>query len=227
MILLVCLSNPLFNFLSALWKTFFFFLAHFLFLAEEIFKIINEAYHVLADDQKRAAYDKYGKEGVAAKGNVENYCFQVNFLFLPCKRFMYHLMACLQREDLIHSICWRRCLAETRFRTLLETSTFGKCSTCRWCLPWEVNDWGIEWLSELFEIVCVFFQMIMSAVGSKLNVLTQLRLFERLKWKTVCYCWIEIVCFFKKMILIYSNDYLSNRGANDRRPNAWKDASIC
>lgn len=36
--------------------------------AEQKFKKINEAYEVLKDDQKRAAYDHYGKEGVSGMG---------------------------------------------------------------------------------------------------------------------------------------------------------------
>ncbi|MFQ3306916.1 MAG: molecular chaperone DnaJ [Candidatus Midichloriaceae bacterium] len=36
--------------------------------AEEKFKEINEAYEILKDEQKRAAYDKYGSEGVRNSG---------------------------------------------------------------------------------------------------------------------------------------------------------------
>jgi len=36
--------------------------------AEEQFKIVNEAYQVLSDEEKRAIYDRYGKEGLKGQG---------------------------------------------------------------------------------------------------------------------------------------------------------------
>ncbi len=36
--------------------------------AEEQFKVVNEAYQVLSDDEKRSIYDRYGKEGLQGQG---------------------------------------------------------------------------------------------------------------------------------------------------------------
>jgi len=38
--------------------------------AEEKFKIVNEAYQVLSDDDKRAIYDRYGKAGLEGQGGM-------------------------------------------------------------------------------------------------------------------------------------------------------------
>jgi len=43
--------------------------------AEEKFKLINEAYQVLSDDEKRAIYDRYGKEGLEGRGYKTDFNF--------------------------------------------------------------------------------------------------------------------------------------------------------
>lgn len=41
--------------------------------AEERFKLINEAYEVLSDENKRAIYDRYGKEGLNGSGGAQGF----------------------------------------------------------------------------------------------------------------------------------------------------------
>jgi molecular chaperone DnaJ len=41
--------------------------------AEKVFKEINEAYGVLSDPDKRAAYDRYGHAGVNGMGAAQDY----------------------------------------------------------------------------------------------------------------------------------------------------------
>jgi len=43
--------------------------------AEEKFKLINEAYQVLSDEEKRTIYDRYGKEGLEGRGYRPNHDF--------------------------------------------------------------------------------------------------------------------------------------------------------
>ncbi|WP_024790152.1 molecular chaperone DnaJ [Lebetimonas sp. JH292] len=43
--------------------------------AEEKFKQINEAYQILSDDEKRAVYDRYGKEGLEGRGYKTDFNF--------------------------------------------------------------------------------------------------------------------------------------------------------
>ncbi len=44
--------------------------------AEEKFKLINEAYQVLSDEEKRTVYDRYGKEGLEGRGFRANTNFE-------------------------------------------------------------------------------------------------------------------------------------------------------
>ncbi len=43
--------------------------------AEEKFKQINEAYQILSDDEKKAVYDQYGKEGLEGRGYKTDFNF--------------------------------------------------------------------------------------------------------------------------------------------------------
>ena len=43
--------------------------------AEEKFKLVNEAYQVLSDEEKRAIYDRYGKDGLNGNGFRQSHNF--------------------------------------------------------------------------------------------------------------------------------------------------------
>ena len=87
-------------------------------------QVVNEAYHVLADESKRATYDKYGREGVAsAEGGAAD---PVEIMKCELRRCLFVVVClCVSHRGLVQP-----CLEETRSRTRLESSTCGKQCEC-------------------------------------------------------------------------------------------------